>query len=145
MLVAVAALVTSACGPSQVKPTPVRSAPTPATPVGTPVSETVVRWFVGLGLGNDANQVTAEEAFVKAYNASQNKVYVSLEIVPTDTAYETLKAEIANGNAPDIVGPVGVRSRNGTRRFRPRTARTPKQSAPVAARCSWPTWICSSR
>ena len=113
MLVAVAALVTSACGPSQVKPTPVRSAPTPATPVGTPVSETVVRWFVGLGLGNDANQVTAEEAFVKAYNASQNKVYVSLEIVPTDTAYETLKAEIANGNAPDIVGPVGVRSRNG--------------------------------
>lgn len=113
MLAAIAALVTSACGPSPVKPTPLQPAPTPSSPAASPASVTVVRWFVGLGLGNDPSQVSAEEAFVKAYNASQNGIYISLEIVPTDTAYETLQAEIANGNAPDIVGPVGVRSRNG--------------------------------
>jgi multiple sugar transport system substrate-binding protein len=112
-LVAVAALLASACGPSNVKPTPVQAVATPTGPAGTPLGETVVRWFVGLGIGNDASQVSAEEAFVKAYDASQSKIYISLEIVPADVAYETLKAEIANGNAPDIVGPVGVRSRNG--------------------------------
>jgi hypothetical protein len=31
-----------------------------------------------------------EKAFVKTYNASQSKIYISLEIVPTSTAYETL-------------------------------------------------------
>jgi multiple sugar transport system substrate-binding protein len=113
MLAVIAALVTSACGPSPVKTTPVELIPTPSLPAASPAGVTVVRWFVGLGLGDAANQVSAEEAFVKAYNASQNEIYISLEIVPTDTAYETLQAEIANGNAPDIVGPVGVRSRNG--------------------------------
>ncbi len=113
VLAAVVALVTGACGPTPVRPTPLQTVPTPSSPPASPASVTVVRWFVGLGLGNAANQVSAEEAFVRAYNASQNKIYISLEIVPTDTAYETLQAEIANGNAPDIVGPVGVRSRNG--------------------------------
>ncbi|MGD0017744.1 MAG: hypothetical protein ABSD62_00670 [Candidatus Limnocylindrales bacterium] len=108
-LAAVAALIVSACGPSPVKPTPV---PTLA-PAATPARATVVRWFVGLGKGNDAAQVDAEKAFVKAYNASQARIYINLEIVPTATAYDTLKAEIADGAAPDIVGPVGVRSRNG--------------------------------
>lgn len=109
MLAAISALLVGACGPTPVKPTPT---PTPSAAVSLgPV--TVVRWFVGLGKGNDAAQVEAEKSFVKAYNASQSRIYISLEIVPTDTAYETLKAEIANGTAPDIVGPVGVRSRNG--------------------------------
>jgi len=57
--------------------------------------------------------VDAEKSFVKTYNASQSRIYISLEIVPTSTAFATLTAEIANGTAPDIVGPVGVRSRNG--------------------------------
>lgn len=108
-LAAIAVLIVSACGPTPVKPTPV---PTPTVAL-TPARMTVVRWFVGLGKGNDAAQVEAEKAFVKAYNASQSKIYINLEIVPTATAYDTLKSEIANGSAPDIVGPVGVRSRNG--------------------------------
>jgi ABC-type glycerol-3-phosphate transport system substrate-binding protein len=109
MLAVIPALVVSACGPTPVKPTP---APT-ATAAATPTRVTVVRWFVGLGKGNDATQVAAERSFVKAYNASQSEIYINLEVVPTATAYETLKSEIANGTAPDIVGPVGVRSRNG--------------------------------
>jgi multiple sugar transport system substrate-binding protein len=109
-LAVITALVVGACGPSPVKPTPVPSVPPLATPA-SPV--TIVRWFVGLGKGNDANQVNAEKAFVTAYNASQAKIYINLEIVPASAAYDTLKAEIADGAPPDIVGPVGVRSRNG--------------------------------
>jgi len=110
LLAAIPALVVSACGASPVKPTPTPASTPAAIPAG-PV--TIVRWFVGLGKGNDANQVDAEKAFVKSYNASQNRIQISLEIVPASTAFETLKAEIAAGAAPDIVGPVGVRSRNG--------------------------------
>ncbi len=112
-LAVIAALVTSACGHSPVLPTPLQPVPTASLPVASPAGATVVRWFVGLGLGNAVNQVTAEEEFVRAYDASQSKVYISLEIVPADTAYETLQAEIANNNAPDIVGPVGVGDLNG--------------------------------
>jgi multiple sugar transport system substrate-binding protein len=50
---------------------------------------------------------------VKAYNASQSKIYINLEIVPNANAYDILKTQIAAGNAPDIIGPVGVRGRNG--------------------------------
>jgi multiple sugar transport system substrate-binding protein len=109
-MLAAALSVAAACAPTPVKPTP--ALPTPIS-AGSPAGTTVVRWFVGLGKGNDPNQVSAEKAFVKSYNASQSAIAISLEIVPADVAYETLKAEIANGNAPDIVGPVGVRSRNG--------------------------------
>jgi multiple sugar transport system substrate-binding protein len=107
--VAIAALVASACAPTPVRPTPTPQ-PT-ATPTAPPT--TVVRWFVGLGKGNEAAQVEAEKAFVKAYNDSQKRIYIDLEIAPGATAYATLKAEIANGTAPDIVGPVGIAGRNG--------------------------------
>jgi hypothetical protein len=35
-----------------------------------------------------------------------------LEIVDNDAAYDTLATQIAAGNAPDIVGPVGIRGRD---------------------------------
>jgi multiple sugar transport system substrate-binding protein len=35
-----------------------------------------------------------------------------LEIVDNDTAYDTLATQIAGGNAPDLVGPVGIRGRD---------------------------------
>ncbi len=69
--------------------------------------------MVGLGKGNDPAQVEAEKAFVNSYNSSQSKIFIELEIVPGSTAYETLKVEIANGTAPDIVGPIGIQGRNG--------------------------------
>jgi len=74
---------------------------------------TVVRWFVGLGQGIQPNQIEAQKAFVKTYNASQNKIYINLEIIPNASAYDVLKTEIAAGDAPDIIGPVGVGGRNG--------------------------------
>jgi multiple sugar transport system substrate-binding protein len=111
MPVAVVALVVGACAPSPQRPTPVPTIATPVTASASPI--TVVRWFVGLGKGNDAGQVEAEKAFVASYNASQHNIYINLEIVPAATAYQTLKSEIADGVPPDVVGPLGVASRNG--------------------------------
>ena len=108
-LAAVLAFAAGACGSSVATPTP-RAAPTTSS---VPAAITVVRWFVGLGKGNDAAQVDAEKAFVSNYNASHASIYINLEIVPSASAAATLRADIANNLPPDIVGPVGVADRNG--------------------------------
>jgi len=76
---------------------------------GEPVT---VRWFVGLGTGSEVEQLEAQEQLVEEYNASQDGIELQLEIVQNNVAYETLATQIAAGDAPDIVGPVGVRGSN---------------------------------
>jgi multiple sugar transport system substrate-binding protein len=66
-----------------------------------------IRWFVGLGTGTDPVQVTVQEEVVKDFNASQKDIELVLEIVPFDSARDTLSTQIASGAGPDIVGPVG--------------------------------------
>lgn len=72
---------------------------------------TVVRWYVGLGAGTDEATIQAQEDIVAEYNASQNEIVLKLEIVDNDQAYDVLNTQIAAGNAPDIVGPMGIRGR----------------------------------
>lgn len=74
--------------------------------------KTKVRWFVGLGGGSDAPTLDAQKAVVAKFNASQNDIDLVLEIVTNANAYSTLATEIAGGNAPDVVGPVGIRGRD---------------------------------
>lgn len=71
-----------------------------------------IRWFVGLGAGTDAPQIEAQESVVADFNASQDEIELVLEIVDNDAAAGVLTTQIAAGNAPDIVGPVGVRGRS---------------------------------
>ena len=71
-----------------------------------------IRWFVGLGTGGNPEQIAAQEAVVKEFNSSQNDIELVLEIVQNDVAYDTLSTQIASGNAPDIIGPVGIRGAN---------------------------------
>ncbi len=73
---------------------------------------TRVRWFVGLGAGTDEPMFVPQEEVVAAFNASQNEIELVLEIVDADQAYATLATQIAAGNAPDLVGPVGIRGRD---------------------------------
>jgi len=72
-----------------------------------PAEKIKVRWFVGLGTGTNADQVTVQEEVVKDFNASQDKIELVLEIVPYEAARDTLSTQIASGSGPDIVGPVG--------------------------------------
>ncbi len=73
---------------------------------------THVRWFVGLGSGGDAPTVIVEKKVIDDYNKSQSDIFIDLEIVGNAQAYNTLATEISGGNAPDIVGPVGIRGRD---------------------------------
>lgn len=66
-----------------------------------------IRWFVGLGTGTNPEQVAIQEEVVADFNASQDKIELVLEIVPFDSARDTLSTQIASGAGPDIVGPVG--------------------------------------
>jgi multiple sugar transport system substrate-binding protein len=70
---------------------------------------TVIRWFVGLGAGGQPAQIEAQQAAVDQFNQSQQEIYLALEIVQNETAYDALATQIAAGNAPDIIGPVGVK------------------------------------
>ena len=74
--------------------------------------KTKVRWYVGLGGGSDAPTLEGQKAVVEKFNKSQNDVELVLEVVTNSNAYSTLATEIAGGNAPDIVGPVGIRGRD---------------------------------
>lgn len=73
---------------------------------------TQIRWFVGLGAGSDAEIVPAQEAVVEAFNASQDEIELVLEIVDNDQAFGVLNTQLAAGEGPDIVGPVGIRGRD---------------------------------
>ncbi len=70
-----------------------------------------VRWYIGLGTGSEPEKIPLEKAFCDKYNASQNEIQLIPEIVANNYARDNLKAQIAAGNAPDIVGPVGKRGR----------------------------------
>ena len=77
-----------------------------------PTEKVQVRWFVGLGAGSDEGTFAPQKAVVEEYNASQDEYELLLEIVDNDVAYDTLATQIAAGNAPDIVGPIGIRGRD---------------------------------
>jgi len=120
-LLIIASMVLSACGGGATEE-PAAPAEEPAAPAAQPTTapaeepaameKVQIRWFVGLGTGTDAGQVEKEQAVVDAYNASQDKIDLVLEIVPYDSAYDTLATQIASGAGPDIIGPVGVGGSN---------------------------------
>ena len=93
-------------------PSTVNITPAPIAAGPGPNGGTVVRWFIGLGGGTQPAQIGPEQAFITAYNASQKDVYLQYEIVDNTQASNILKTEIAAGNAPDIIGPVGVEGLN---------------------------------
>jgi multiple sugar transport system substrate-binding protein len=123
VLLAALSLVASACGGSTATPAPTGAAPssapsqvaaaspsTPATvPPGGPVE---IRWYCCLGGGEAPEQKTVEDKVVAAFNASHPNIHVTFEVVTYDQANGQLTTEIQSGNAPDIVGPVGIGGAN---------------------------------
>lgn len=130
-LAGVVAILAAACGaaatssapsaaPSDAAATPsaapslVAVTPEPVGAVG-PNGGKVVRWFIGIGSGGKPEQIAAEQAFAEAFNAdpaNKDKVYLSVEIYDNKVAADQLAIQIAAGNPPDIIGPVGVEGLN---------------------------------
>jgi multiple sugar transport system substrate-binding protein len=71
-----------------------------------------IRWFVGLGIGSSPAQVEIQQAVVDTFNKTNDQIELVLEVVPYDSAMETLSSEIQDGNGPDLVGPVGIGNSN---------------------------------
>lgn len=99
------------------KPTAV---PTPTVPVyanttgeGCAAGSTKVTWFIGLGAGTQPDDVAKEKAWADKFNKSQKEACVIMQVVyNTGTnSYDALKATMAAGTPPDIVGPVGKMGR----------------------------------
>lgn len=115
LVVAVAMLLAACTTPAPAVETPSGEeateapAPTPTyLPMATPdASRVQVRWYVGLGIGTDPQQQVDQKAVVDKFNASQDKIQLILEVIPYNAAVDTLSTEIASGNGPDIIGPVG--------------------------------------
>jgi multiple sugar transport system substrate-binding protein len=89
------------------------------TPIPTPVivgpqkpGTTVVRWYCCLGAGDAPEQVAVEKQMIDQFNAAHDDVQIAGEFVLYAQAYDTLATEIAGGNPPDIVGPVGFGGAN---------------------------------
>jgi multiple sugar transport system substrate-binding protein len=119
-LATILSLILVACGaPAATTEAPVATEPPaatdapeptaePAEPTAEPAADKVqIRWFVGLGTGTNPEQVAVQEEVVADFNASQEEIELVLEIVPYDSARDTLSTQIASGNGPDIIGPVG--------------------------------------
>ena len=115
-LLLVASMVLTACGggpPAATEPPAATDAPATEPPAATdapeePSGDTVqLRWFVGLGTGTAPEQLAAQQKAVDDFNASQDEIELTLEVVPFEAARDTLATQIAAGAGPDIVGPVG--------------------------------------
>jgi len=117
-LLIIGSMVLAACGgtaPTEA-PAPETEAPVeteaPAETAAPSSDKIQIRWFVGLGTGTDPAQLPAQEKAVADFNASQDEIELVLEVVPYDSARDTLATQIASGAGPDIIGPVGVGGSN---------------------------------
>ena len=126
LLLFVMSLIAAACGgdddadaPSDDGGTETTAAPsddgggdtaTTAAPAGGPVE---VRWYVGLGAGTDPPVIPLQQELVDEFNATKpagENITIKLDIAPeADQGATLLQTQLAGGNPPDIVGPVGVK------------------------------------
>lgn len=82
--------------------------PAEPTAVAANPNAVEIRWFIGLGTGTDPEQLTAEQEVVDAFNAAHPDIHLVTEVVTYESAFDTMATELASGNPPDIVGPMGV-------------------------------------
>ena len=71
-----------------------------------------VRWYCCLGTGDAPEQVDVEQKVVEEFNASHPDIHLRFEGYPYTLARDSLAVQIASGNGPDIVGPVGIGGAN---------------------------------
>jgi multiple sugar transport system substrate-binding protein len=73
-----------------------------------------LRIFVGLGTGTDEKQRNDQDALAKVWNDQHPDIQIKFEYNDYATSREVLLTQVAAGNVPDIVGPVGIGGLNST-------------------------------
>src|SRR5688572_20286294 len=107
-VIAILALVLSACGGQTGQSEDPGSGEPAASTDGAAGEVVEIRWFCCLGAGDDPAQVPTEEAVVAEFNETHDNIELVLEIVDYEQAFDVMSTQVAGGNAPDLVGPVGV-------------------------------------
>jgi multiple sugar transport system substrate-binding protein len=113
-LLAVLVLVVSACGPSgtaTANPSTASASPGQSTAASQPPASfeaANLRWYCCLGTGEDPAQIPTEEEVAAGFGTKYPGSSLKFEVTTYDAARDTLSTQIASGNGPDIVGPVGV-------------------------------------
>ncbi len=74
---------------------------------GEPVE---IEWYVGLGTGENEEQIPREQAVVDAFNTEHPNIKLVMTVVDNDEAATTLATRIGAGDVPDIIGPIGIRT-----------------------------------
>lgn len=83
--------------------------PTVSAQGGEPVT---ITWFIGLGAGGQPEHQEAQNALMEEFNATHDDIQIEIIVADFDVSRDTLSTLIAAGNAPDIIGPVGVGGSN---------------------------------
>ena len=76
---------------------------------GEPV---VITWFIGLGAGGQPEHKAAQEEVMAAFNEAHDDIELEIIVADFDVSRDTLSTLIASGDAPDIIGPVGIGGSN---------------------------------
>lgn len=96
----------SAAAPASASAAPVTPAPTAA---GAPVT---IKWFCCLGGGDDPSTLKVFDQVVKDFNGSHPNINLVFDHVAYEGARDAFATELASGNGPDVVGPLGVGGAN---------------------------------
>jgi multiple sugar transport system substrate-binding protein len=126
VLLSVLALLLAACGQTTTSVAPSASAAvaseepsassdaTPA-PTALPVTaseakpgDVVIRWYCCLGTGDAPEQVEVQLKVTEDFNASHPGIHLQFEGFIYAAARDALATQLAAGNSPDVVGPLGI-------------------------------------
>jgi len=120
-LLVAASMLLTACGGAAPTEAPAVDEPSVEEPaveepaVEEPAAEKVqIRWFIGLGTGSLPEHLEGQEAVVERFNSTHDNIELIMDIVTNEEAPDQLKTQIAAGNPPDLIGPVGW---SGTNEF----------------------------
>ncbi len=98
-----------AASPSTAAPTAPASTGPATVPPGGPVT---VKWFCCLGGGDDPSTLDTFNKIITTFNAAHPNIKLVLDHVAYAGARDAFATELASGNPPDIVGPLGVGGAN---------------------------------
>lgn len=76
---------------------------------GDPVT---ITWFIGLGAGGQPEHQEAQNRLMEEFNATHDDIQIEIVVADFDVSRDTLSTMIASGDAPDIIGPVGIGGSN---------------------------------
>src|SRR6187431_3566677 len=93
VLMVVLSLVLAACGSSSGESQEPEGSQ-PATSDGATGEVVEIRWFCCLGAGDDPAQAEVEQSVVDDFNASQDAIHVTLEVVEYEEAYDILAVQL---------------------------------------------------